>query len=261
VLLPIPDRFPEWWERVRFHWVRSTYLRELNAYRSTGKTVVHLLHIGKTGGSAIKDALANSRDTGTHRIEFHSHGFHFRDVPTGDKIVFFVRDPLSRFVSGFYSRMRQGLPRYHSPWTIGERAAFARFKTPNQLGDALSSADRRTRAAAARAMTSIAHVRSSYWDWFESEDYYRSRSLDVLFVGAQETLNDDFEALKLLFGLPSEVALPNDDLRAHRNPQGLDRHLEPKAIANLTTWYAEDYRFLQICANRSEQSGLLACAT
>ncbi len=44
-----------------------------------------------------------------------------RNITEGEGIIFFLRDPTSRFVSGFYSRQRQGQPRYYSPWSSDEK--------------------------------------------------------------------------------------------------------------------------------------------
>ena len=65
----------------------------------------------------------------------HGHSATFHDVPNGDLVVFFVRDPVSRFVSGFYSRQRQGLPAHNSPWNVGEKVAFDKFATANDLAE------------------------------------------------------------------------------------------------------------------------------
>ena len=72
--------------------------------------------------------------------------------------MFFIRDPLSRFVSAFNSRLREGRPRYHYPWREEERIAFAVFRTPDQLGSALSSDDPAQREQAEQAMRSIGHL-------------------------------------------------------------------------------------------------------
>ena len=37
-------------------------------------------------------------------VHLHRHAVRLRDVPVGEKFFFFVRDPVSRFVSGFHSR-------------------------------------------------------------------------------------------------------------------------------------------------------------
>jgi hypothetical protein len=210
--------------------------------------MLHFLHIGKTGGSAIKHALEPYARTGSYVITLHPHRTRLRDVPSGEKIVFFLRDPVSRFLSSFYSRKREGRPRYYRPWSEEERAAFERFSTPHELATALSSEEEDVKAAAIKAMRSIKHVKSSYWDWFENETYFLVRSGDVLFVGLQERLNDDFERLKKKLGLPPMAELPQSDVEAHRAPPDEDLHLGEEGLHNLRTWYARDYAFLELCA-------------
>lgn len=225
------------------------------AHRTRGKKIIHFLHIGKTGGTAVKSALRSASVAAEYTLELHPHFFTLMDVPSGDKVMFFVRDPIARFVSGFYSRKRKGQPRYLSQWTLSEESAFRQFHTPNELALALSSEDQRIRRAGLRAMKSIMHVRTSYWDWFKNEPYFLSRVSDILFIGFQETLDKDFEILKRMLGLPA-ITLPEDDIGAHRNPQNLDTSLEMEALANLRKWYAADYRFMRLCKEiRSGKTG------
>jgi hypothetical protein len=65
-------------------------------------------------------------------VNVHPHRVRLKDVPEGDHVIFFLRDPLSRFVSGFYEGQRRGYPRYLRSWTPDEKVAFDRFRTPNQ---------------------------------------------------------------------------------------------------------------------------------
>ena len=215
-------------------------------FKLQGRQPIHFLHIGKTGGTAVKHALRQAED---HRygMFLHPHGVRLRDVPEGERVIFFVRDPISRFVSAFHSRKRQGQPRYFSPWSPGERVAFQRFGTPNELAAALSSPDLDVREGAVQAMNSIEHVRDSYWNWFENEDYLRSRMPDILFIGFQEHLDRDFGALRSKLGLSPAVNLPLDDVAAHRNPRGLDTHLDDAAVENLRDWFKTDYQFVELC--------------
>ena len=152
------------------------------------KQFIHFLHIGKTAGTAVKHALRPHLIDAHRVILLSGHKVKLRDVPEGEKLFFFLRDPISRFVSGFYSRQRQGQPRIFNPWTPVEAIAFGRFATPNELANALSSKDDELKLAAAHAMKSIGHVKSSYWDWFENEAYFTSRRPDILFVGFQESV-------------------------------------------------------------------------
>jgi hypothetical protein len=209
---------------------------------------VHLLHIGKTGGTALKAALRPWLEHGPWRIVLHPHAFTLRDVPVGDKAALFLRDPLARFASGFNSRLRQGRPRYHRPWSPEEAHAFLHFETPDALGRALSGPDPKLRARAEAAMRAIVHVNTSYYDWIESDAYLAERSDDVLLIGFQESLTADFARLKTLLELP-EAALPTDDLTAHRNPDTLDRSLDEQAAANLRRWYAHDIALVERLRN------------
>ena len=208
---------------------------------------MHFLHVGKTGGTAVKSALKPYQVTSRHALVLHGHRFTLREMPRGDKAIFCLRNPVSRFISGFYSRQREGKPRHFVRWTLDEELAFAQFETPNQLAVALSSAIDAERLRAESAMRSIGHVRNLYSQWFESEKYLLSRASEIFFIGFQETLAEDFETLKTKLGVPPTVKLPDDDIGAHRNPEHLDKKLDEQAIENLNRWYAEDFRFFRLC--------------
>jgi len=220
--------------------------------RIQGKRVVHFLHVGKTGGSAINHAMEPCRETARYMIKRHGHEITLRDIPQGEGVIFFLRDPLARFASGFNSRLRRGEPRAHNPWTATEEEAFSQFDTPNLLATALSSEDEEMRSRAWAAMKSIEHVRDSFWKWFESEEYFLSRMDDIVFIGFQENLSQDFEMVKLKLGVPQSVSLPTDEVLAHKNPSHLDKTLNDRAMENLKHWYAEDIKFYAQCKNYSK---------
>jgi hypothetical protein len=216
-------------------------------YRLSKRPIIHFIHIGKTGGSAIKVALEDHPDTPTGILILHRHRTRLREIPSGEKVFFFVRDPIARFISAFYSRQVESRPRYYRPWSRDEKIAFSRFSTVNELGRALSSADDQLRKAAEHAMNSIVHVSTSIAYWLESETYLRSRLDDIILIGSQETLGADFEALKKLLQLPADVILPNDEAVAHRGRTNVDKNLDDEARQNLRTWYRQDYELLEAC--------------
>lgn len=207
----------------------------------------YFIHIGKTGGSAIVFALKGHTKAHDYILKFNGHKTKLTDIPIGEKFFFCVRDPIDRFVSGFYSRQRQGRPKYNSPWRKEEKVAFETFKTPNELALALSSENATFKSQAEYAMNSIAHVKTSYWDWFISEAYLKKRSSDILFICHQQNLNEDFLKLKKVLGIPEFVKLPDKSSEAaHANPIQSDKKLDALAIKNLEQWYSKEYSFLEI---------------
>jgi hypothetical protein len=200
---------------------------------------VHFLHIGKTGGTAIKWALRHAEvpETPWGPIELHRHAFKFDDVPRGDRVIFFVRDPIDRFMSGFYSRLSKGQPRYLYEWTEGERAAFEEFSTPQRLAAALGSDDEEERSRARRAARAIRHTRP------------------ILYIGRLETLQADWKQIRALLELPRNVKLPHGPWRAHRQKEPLDMTLEDAARRALEDFYRGDYKLVEYCDKVREKRG------
>jgi len=215
---------------------------------------VHFLHIRKTGGTAIAEALRPI--AASYGIVLHDHSTKLSDVPPGHQMVFFVRHPIPRFVSGFCSRLRCGLPRHHYEWNQAEAQAFRHFRKANDLAEALSATDREMAMRARQAMQGISHVKNTYKDWFSGEQELDDRLDSIVLLGLQEKLSTDFEHLKRLLNLPETVSLPADDTLAHRTPPEFDRGLSPLAVRNLSQWYAEDIRFYEHCMRLRAARGL-----
>jgi hypothetical protein len=226
--------------------------------RVRGQRVVHMLHIRKTGGTAVKAALSSVETGPDLRLMLHPHRVSLRDVPSSDELFFFVRDPVARFVSGFESRRREGRPAHYHPWSPAERRAYERFATAEELAAALASAAPEERRAAEQAMNGINHVRSRLSDWLGDEALLKSRRGRILLVGWQETLDLDFRRLVELLALPSETSLPSDEAAAHRSsPDGSREVIAEKAKATIRDWYADDYRLIDALT----QLGLTAWPT
>jgi hypothetical protein len=211
------------------------------------KQPLHVFHIGKTGGTALKEALLEHRDSSTYDLLLHGHAVTLADVPVGEKYMFVLRDPLKRFVSAFNGRLREDRPRYHYPWREEERIAFSIFKTPESLATSLSARSRRERREAEAAMRGIGHVNTPYSYWFGNEETFRRRLPDLFFIGFTDRLDDDFEQLKPRLGLPQDARLPHDETVAHRAPAGYSADLSDLARRNLGGWYEWDVAFFRLC--------------
>lgn len=214
---------------------------------------VHVLHIRKSGGTAMNFAFKQARERagGDLQTPFgplikHKHSVKLEDVPDGELAVFAVRDPVTRFVSGFYSRLRKGAPRHHVEWTDAERRAFEWFSSPQELADALASVWPPKRKKAEFAMGAINHLKKPLVWWTGPADDFRSKLPKVLYIARQETLNDDWFRLRSLLRLPSDLELPSDPVQAHRFTGNDDKSLTPKMVGAVKDWYADDYRLLEV---------------
>lgn len=214
---------------------------------------VHFVHVAKTGGTAVRYAIREARRENGGRLESpwgpvwaHDHRFGLWDLEPDDKAVLIFRDPVSRFVSGFNSRLRRGAPRYMLEWTRAERRAFEWFPTPHALADALARRRGVTRRRAEFAMRSIRHLKRPMTFWTGDPEYFRTHLHQVLYVARQETLDDDWETLKELLGLPRGQSLPADPVVAHRSPGGEDTAISERGVRALRRWFADDYELVEI---------------
>lgn len=220
------------------------------------RPTISVLHIGKTGGTALKGGLSSyMRQTGDRRFALHGHDDTLERIWAADPrrpVFFAVRDPITRFVSGFSSRLRRGRPRYDVPWTDDETIAFSRFPSPNALGEALS--DREHRAAAVAAMSQIRHVNTALVDWLVSPTYLEQHADKILYIAHQSDLTADEKQICEVLGVPAPL-LPDDDIGAHRTPAGMATRLSDLAKANLAHWYALDFAVYDWCLEHRRTCG------
>jgi hypothetical protein len=215
---------------------------------------VHLIHIGKTGGTAIKHALAEAPRPRGLDLVLHGHDIALDAIDPAEPVIFSLREPVSRFTSAFYSRQRCGRPRYFFPWSELEQCVFSAFPTPEALALALADPGAEHHALAREALEGIRHFRRLN-RWLIGEEFLLARRSQILFVAFQESLSRDFETLRRLLDLPSSVVLPTGEVEAHRNPPGLRKEIAPAGLAALRHWYAEDARLIATCRQLMAQRG------
>lgn len=223
--------------------------KKVNRNRAFRDTDIHFLHIGKCAGTQIRNiseqllALKAER-----RIVKHSHDVFLKDLPRQAEYFFSIREPISRFRSGFYSRKRKGAPRLHREWTQYERPAFADFEHANDLAESLFAEGERGLKAWA-AMKSIRHTAQNQADWF----FWYGTFLDVrppVWIIRQERFDEDLEVFLRRAKLESHGAsleLARDSLEAHANDYSGLPPLSERAKDNLRRWYAQDIEFYRMC--------------
>ena len=212
---------------------------------------ISFLHIGKTGGTAVRTPIRDFLETGPDVvIELPMHRYGLKDVMEDSdttKVMFFIREPVSRFASGFNSRLRKGWPRHQGTWSKKEEEAFATFKTPNELAEGLGANGWMMRHKARKAVQAIRHTRMAYEHYLGSVELLEQARDRIFFVGAQETLDADYEMMKKLLGMGPEYVLPRDDVGAHRTPDGFSKDISPEGRANLEKYFAKDFEIYEWC--------------
>lgn len=214
------------------------------------------LHIGKTGGSAVKVAIRQHFElTGQQDVSNLGHGARLEEILENKiklKLCFIVRDPVSRFVSAFNSRLRGGRHGV-GQWTPREEKVFMQFATPNDLAEALSSSDEMLKIKAEKAMNAVGHLKRNLVYHLGSVEVLEAAKHQIAFIGDQRSLDDDFARFKLIVGLRPDIELPKDQTGAHKAPETMSKNLSQSGAQNIRQHYRRDYPILEWCLRRREE--------
>lgn len=207
---------------------------------------IHFLHIGKNAGTQIHIIADRLNESGhAERIEVHPHEISLPDLPPNDPYFFSIRNPVTRFRSGFYSRKRKGRPHYNYNWTPDEKLAFNSFEHANDLAEALFSPGE-TGTKAARAMLSIQHVAMHQHHWFNHRGQFLTLRPPVHII-RQEHFDKDLAVFLQKIGASLEVAEKKSKGGRHKNDYADTPALSAVAISNLERWYAADFELYRDC--------------
>jgi len=213
--------------------------------RSTARTrVVYFLHIGKAAGSQVKQMMAQvNRDRQDICLQGLTHDVRLHDLPEPADYFFSIRDPISRFRSGFYSRKRRGRPLNDIAWTDHEATAFANFEHASDLAEALFMPDE-TGLRAVAAIKSIRHTAQDQIDWFAlTGDIFTVRP--PVWVLRQEHFDADLTVLLHRLGIDFVPEARHDATGAHANDYSGIPPITEQGIENLRRWYAQDFAFYE----------------
>lgn len=227
-------------------WRQKLGLPDLSAQKRV--VTLAFLHLGKTAGTQIKlvlDQLAGPE----FRTKIYGHGKTLSDIPDGIPYFFSIRQPVSRFVSGFYERRRQGGAMYPNPWSPFEAVAFGHFEHANDLAEELFS-EGKTGRHAREAILSISHTARRQADHFARQGSFLNEKPPVAIV-RQEVFERDMRWLLDKF----EIELPLESFLARSRPKvrvtdytGIPE-LSRRARENIENWYINDMWFYRDCEN------------
>lgn len=241
-----------WWKMLKFAPKRRAQSKRKGKGRRSAKPdpldrewapdAVYLLHVGKTGGTYLKSVIRYNLAPRQNRVvplrHRHSTQDVFKSGGSQARLAFVFRDPTARFVSGFYSRQRQGRPQYESIWNPGEAMAFSFFRSPDALACALDSDDPTEKSMAIFAMGQIRHFKRNYAQFFGSvEDFDRIAPAVTACLDLPD-LDDNLGWFLGRLGLEN-AKLPQAAPR-HANSQTLEGVSEA-GEARLRAFWAEEY--------------------
>jgi len=207
---------------------------------------IAFMHIGKNAGTQIMHLAQQIKGHGV-QVHLLPHTRKLCEIPPELPYFFSIRNPITRFKSGFYSRKRKGQPRIYSEWSKPEAMAFGRFAHANDLAEALFRPGE-DGMLAAQAITAIRHTSMQQIDWFERIGYLDFRP--PVWIIRQENFAADFGVFLRRLGLPltfAELKPASDAAAAHRNDYSQASELSSLAQENLRRWYARDVVFYDLC--------------
>ena len=207
-----------------------------------------LVHIGKCGGSTIRNAVARSEVGQGMRIT------HITKPPVSRRFKYYIvaRSPISRAVSAFNWRYRLVVIRGNQEARFpGEHEVLTRYKTMNDLALSLYAPDGTPNLRAHKDIRKIHHLK-------EDIAFYLADLLKVIgseqveAVMMQENLNADIERV---FGYSNTEILKGN--AAATDPQ--KRLLDEAALRNLRRFFAKDFECLTTlyCWNKIEKETFL----
>ena len=207
---------------------------------------IKFLHIGKTGGTFIKDNLKFIDKKHQIRILPHSES-----ILKNDKYqyIFFVRNPTDRFISAFWSRYRKGKPRYYSEWNKKEKEVFEFFKTPNDLAEAIYSSENIKKEKAKIALENISHLNMDLAFYLKDIKNIESCLNNIYYVGRQETINDDLNKIidKLGYDIEVRKKIKYDEITKHKTSEQFKNlsKISNKGIVNIKKYYSKDFEIIE----------------
>lgn len=227
----------------------------VDAVTNNPKLKYVLLHIGKTGGTSLDTLIRKlqAEDAGL-RIFKLDHSWKLRAAARkrpNAQIGFVVRDPASRFVSAFNSRLRSGRPAYDYEWKTEEAIVFAFFPTANDLAEALCSDNQRLKSAAQFAMKNIAHLRQGYEHHLGGIRVLERLRDRIYCVCDLDDLNDR------IYDFFAPLAL--DESKVRRQFEHLHRGedvppLSDLALGNLRSVWATEFEIYEYCCKELIQT-------
>ena len=175
---------------------------------SSSKSPYIFIHLGKTGGTTVVEAMKEFKSLGMDVPHVAKHSASLDGIAKkfpNSRFSVILRDPLERIISGFNSRLRQGRPTYGGQnWTNEEAISFSFFPTVETYLRACISKDERDISAASFATRSIRHIRLGYESCFRNPKQVKAQINRFYFIGHILNMDESIAGIFNPFGIDHE---------------------------------------------------------
>lgn len=200
---------------------------------------IHFIHIGRTGGSVLRDALLKINLTQKkYFFCVYGHDFQAFNLKKKDKYIIIFRDPLKRFVSSFYSRKFKNISSYtKTKLPKEEENILNTFQHANDLAESLCSNDENVKKKAIQAISTLKNVKDKYIHYINLKFMKKH---PPLFIFKTESLEDDFSKFIKFLDIKTDISLSKDKNIMKKNDYKNIPNLSNLSVSNLTKWYKDD---------------------
>lgn len=223
--------------------------RTTNAATEASQVQYFLLHIGRTGGTSlgtlIRRLKADDEHLGITKLGPRWTLLNALKSKSNSQIGFVIRDPVSRFVSGFNSRRRSGRPAQGREWNTHEAVVYAFFPTANDLAESLCSDDERLKSAAQYAMKSIIHLRRGYSHYLRGLGFLEKHKDRIYCVCNLDDLNNCLYDFFAPLGV-NEEKVRRQFQHLHRGTDATPP-LSELALRNLKIAWKKEFEIYEYC--------------
>jgi hypothetical protein len=234
-----------------------THLSLSAAANSNGNASVHpncsvpnrFLHLGKTGGTAFV-TYASHYIPSIEKVDHKE--VKLKSVCGHHCAVLFVRDPIDRWISGYYSRYRRGCPMHCSNWTKCETKYFQQFPNVSALAEALYDSSNDTSSGTPTSENEFYHanrmvnycVRHLQLDFSFYLRDLETEYTKIGYVGLTDNLEAEFQHFVSKFNFTQILKHSFESI--HANPSNKTNVLSEKGRINLIKSLAKDYYYMDV---------------
>ena len=198
----------------------------------------YYLHIGKTGGLAIRNLFSQNKLKWDKDI-FASSSLHLEDnlCPSlkNTKIIFFYRDPIERFISAFY----------YYKFKL-KHSDLSKYDTPNDLAEVWNPT--RKEFLIIKNNPKCVHLWKTLFDYLGPIDNLEELKDSLFFIGNfDNNFPEEVRKMSKKMGLRFTKVIDNKNTFRSFAPRKKvkDKNLSSLAKENLEQYFSEDYKIIR----------------